>query len=403
MKFINLVLIFANLAFANALQEAINSAKNGDIIELGSGVYEGDIVINKSITLKGLDKNAVIKGSGKGNVIKIIAPNVRILNLTIENSGDSHTYLDAGIKCEKANNIEISQNRIKNALYGIDMQECSGAKITRNEISSKPVATALMGDGIRLWYSHDNIMEENFIHEVKDMVIWYSSNNQIRKNRGTNSRYSLHFMYAGQNLVEQNEFEGNSVGMFFMYSRDCVVRENRVFNSHGAYGVGIGMKDTGNFIIENNTLSHNARGFYLDQSPFQPGHKNIFRKNQILYNTIGVQLHATLHESKFENNDFIGNLDIAVNDTPGAAISKVSWEQNYFDDFEGFDSDKNGFGDTPYQNYAYFDTLWQYYPNMRFFYGTSAMSILNFIAKLAPFSEPELILTDEKPKTEPNL
>ena len=62
------------------------------------------------------------------------------------------------------------------------------------------------------------------------------------------------------------------------------------------------------------------------------------------------------------------------------------------------DSDGDGYGDVSYSSYAYADRLWAHRPNVRFFYGSSGIALLNFISKLAPFSEPELLLKDPKPK-----
>ena len=387
----------------NPLQNAINSAQSGDIIELSEGVYEGNIIISKPLTIKGASHKALIKGDGSGDIITIKSSNVKILNLSIQNSGESHSDLHSAIKCENANNLEIDDNDISNALFGINFAQCNNAKITRNKIRSKPVDLGLRGDGIRLWYSHANLVEKNHIKDSRDMVVWYSSNNIIRENLGENSRYSLHFMYAGKNLVQKNTFRGNSVGIFFMFSQGSLVENNTISHSNGAFGVGIGMKDTSDFIIKNNVLSNNARGFYIDQSPFQPGSVNVYEGNQILYNTAGLHFHATLHKSIFENNDFIGNIEIAINDTPESDMSLNEFRGNFFDDYEGFDSDKDGFGDLEFRHYAYLDTLWQYYPNLRFFYGTAVMSGLNFLAKFAPFSNPNLILMDSKPKMKANF
>ena len=42
-----------------------------------------------------------------------------------------------------------------------------------------------------------------------------------------------------------------------------------------------------------------------------------------------------------------------------------------------------------------------YYPNLQFFYGSSVFSVLNFLAKLAPFSEPIKLLEDSSPRIKP--
>ena len=395
---LNLLLFLAAFLHANSLQDAIDKAESGDIIELGSGIYEGNIIINKALTIDGKDKRAVIKGDGTGNVITITSSNVKLLNLSIQNSGDSHGDLHSAISCDKANNIQIINNDIQNALFGINFKECHNAQISKNKISSKDVDLGLRGDAIRLWYSHGNLISQNHIYKSRDMVVWYSSNNVIKENLGETSRYSLHFMYAGKNLVQNNTFKHNSVGIFFMFSQGSLVEHNVVSNSSGAFGVGIGMKDTSDFILKDNTLSHNGRGLYIDQSPFQPNSVNVYENNKILYNVTGIHFHATLHKSIFENNDFIGNIEVAINDTPESNMSLNEFSGNFFDEYEGFDRDKDGFGDLAYQHYAYLDTLWHYYPNLRFFYGTAVMSGLNFLSKLVPFSKPTLIISDTKPR-----
>lgn len=393
---------FLNFAFSNMLQEAIDSAEAGDIITLEDGIYEGNVVINKALTIKGGGKNAIIKGDGTTSVVKIRSSNVSLINLNIQNSGNSHTNIDAGISCEGANFVRIEGNDVSNSLFGIDFKQCNESKIINNRLTSKPVSLGLRGDAIRLWYSHNNEILDNYIYEARDLVVWYSSGNLIKKNYGRDGRYSLHFMYAGKNLVEDNKFEFNSVGIFFMFSSGSTARNNQVLNSTGAFGVGIGMKDTSDFILENNVLMYNARGLYIDQSPFQPDTVNIYEKNRILYNTVGIQFHATQHKSIFKDNEFIGNMEIAINDTPDSKILQNEWSGNYFDDYEGFDRDRDGYGDIAYASYTYADRLWQHFPNLRFFYGSTAISALNFLARLAPFSEPELLLSDERPKMKAN-
>lgn len=400
-KILLCLLVFLNFLYPNPLQEAISSAEPGDIITLDDGVYEGNIVINKAITLQAKNR-AVIRGNGTGSVIKIKSSNVSLINLKIENSGNSHTNIDAGISCENSNLVRIENNDISNSLFGIDFKQCNESKIVDNRITSKPVSLGLRGDAIRLWYSHNNEISHNYIYESRDMVIWYSSGNTIKNNYGRDGRYSLHFMYAGKNLVENNKFEFNSVGIFFMFSSGSLVRNNHVSNSTGPFGVGIGMKDTSDFTLENNVLMYNARGLYIDQSPFQPGTINTYYKNQILYNTTGVHFHATQHKSVFANNDLIGNMEIAINDTPDSKVLENEWRENYFDDYEGFDRDKDGYGDMPYASYSYADRLWQHSPSLRFFYGSTAISALNFLARLAPFSEPEMLLSDKRPKMRTN-
>jgi nitrous oxidase accessory protein NosD len=67
------------------IQEAINNASSGDTIFVRKGIYTENIVINKSITLIGEDREStIIDGGATGNVISIKASNVTIKGFTIK-------------------------------------------------------------------------------------------------------------------------------------------------------------------------------------------------------------------------------------------------------------------------------------------------------------------------------
>ena len=72
-----------------SIQEAINSAQHGDTVLVHNGTYIEDVVVNKSISLIGENKeNTIVYGSGNGTVIYVFADNVNISRFTIMNSGN---------------------------------------------------------------------------------------------------------------------------------------------------------------------------------------------------------------------------------------------------------------------------------------------------------------------------
>ncbi len=397
MKQLLLVICLTIVSFASPLQEAINKASEGSIIQLQKGEYYGNIVINKPLTIDGLDKSAKIVGDGKGTVITINSSNVTLKNLTIKGSGSSHEKIDSAILAQNVNNIKIKNNHIEDSLFGINFQKVNRSLIIDNFITSKNYDLGLRGDAIRLWYSHDNQLLSNKIYKSRDFVIWYSSGNVIEQNHGSYNRYSLHFMYAGRNLVQNNLFEHSSVGIFFMYSSGTTAINNTIKNSTGAFGVGIGMKDSSNFTLIDNKIIYNARGIYIDQSPFQPNTTNIYKNNKILYNSSAIQFQALREKNIFQENIIKGNMEPIVNDSPRNNLSLNLWHRNYWDNYEGFDRNKDGVGDIPFNHYIYADKLWLYNPNVKFFYGSVVIDLLNFLAKFAPFSEPSLLASDNEP------
>ncbi|UCE96342.1 MAG: hypothetical protein JSV51_01665 [Candidatus Bathyarchaeota archaeon] len=71
-----------------SIQEAINTASQGDAIYVASGTHYENVLINKSISLIGENKElTIIDGNRNGTVIHVISPNVTITEFTIQNGG----------------------------------------------------------------------------------------------------------------------------------------------------------------------------------------------------------------------------------------------------------------------------------------------------------------------------
>ncbi|SMC08593.1 nitrous oxide reductase family maturation protein NosD [Nitratiruptor tergarcus] len=397
MRRVALLVCIGAVLHANILQEAINKAKPGARLDLPKGVLKGSITINKPLMLVGHD--TIIDGEGKGTVIKVRSSNVILQDLTIRNSGKEHEKVDAGISVKDAAFVQIRNCKILNSLFGIDLQNVKNSKIIGNYITSKPFPLGIRGDGVRLWYSNDNVLKNNHLYKSRDFVVWYSHGNLIEGNIGEYGRYSLHFMYAGKNIVRKNIYKHNSVGIFFMYSRDTIAENNIVMSSLGTTGMGIGLKDASNFVIKNNTILYCAKGMYIDRSPFEPGQSNKIVGNKILYNSIGMHFHSLSTDNVITKNIFKGNMENVYDDSGQGRIHAVmnKWYENYWDDYQGIDKDGDGIGDIPYTLYYYADKLWLLNPNVRFFYASPVISILNFLYKLAPISEPIKLLSDPKP------
>ena len=77
------------------------------------------------------------------------------------------------------------------------------------------------------------------------------------------------------------------------------------------------------------------------------------------------------------------------------------WEGNYWDDYEGFDLNKDGIGDRPHEIYTYADRIWMDTPQAKFFRSSPVLELLDFLEHLAPFSAPNLLVRDHTPRMTP--
>ena len=377
-----------------AFQTLVDAARQGAVLTPEPGTYAGPVYLDKPLTIDGRGQ-VTIDGGGAGSVVVLDTDGATLKGLRLTNSGQSHNDIDSGVQVRGNFNL-IKDNRIDNCLFGVDLQQSDGNIVRRNHISSKPADLGMRGDAIRLWYSFDNQITDNVIRDARDTVVWYSRGNLIARNDARGGRYSLHFMYSRDNIVEDNHYEQNTVGIFLMYSDGVVVRNNTVANAYGPTGIGIGFKETSDVTVEGNRFLYCATGIYLDVSPYQPDTTNRFHDNLIAYNGVGVRWLNDWHGNEFRRNRFKGNISQIVVEGGKTANGNL-WEDNYWDDYEGFDEDANGVGDSPYELYAYADRIWMDVPAAQFFKGSPALEVLDFLERLAPFTEPNLLVSDPRP------
>jgi nitrous oxidase accessory protein len=392
-----IVLIVPALAGATAfepLQALVDATEEGGTLIPPPGTYAGPVVIDKPMVIDG-NNRVTVDGGGKGTVFLLDTDGATLKNLHITNSGEFHNDIDAGVQIRGKFNV-VKGNVIDNCLFGVDLQQSNNNIVRNNTISSKPFDLGQRGDSVRLWYSFNNKVTDNKITGVRDMVVWYSAHNELSRNTGSNSRYSLHFMYSRYNLVEDNNYYNNAVGIFLMYSDGITVRNNHIAHAAGPTGVGIGFKETSDLTIENNEILYCATGLYIDVSPYQPDTTNRFSGNLVAYNGIGIRFLNDWTGNIFKQNQFADNLTQIVV-SGGKTANRNVWEGNYWSDYEGFDLDQDGVGDKPYELYAYADRLWQDQLYAQFFKGSPVLEVLDFLERLAPFSEPSLLVRDDVP------
>jgi nitrous oxidase accessory protein len=378
------------------LQELVDAAPAGSTLKPPPGRYAGPVVLTKALTIDG-GGQVHIDAGGRGTVFSLQASGAVLRGLHLSGSGDSHDTDDSCLDVRGHRNL-IEDLVIDDCLFGIDLKQSNDNIVRRNQVRSKPLALGLRGDGLRLWYSHRNLIQANTITDTRDVVAWYSNDNVFRDNLGRRSRYSIHFMFAHHNLVEGNRYYDNAVGIYFMYTEGGVARNNVVSHASGASGMAIGFKEASNTRLEGNQFIYCAIGIGSDLSPFQPDSKIWVHNNRFAYNGIAIQFTSEMGGNILTDNVFEGNLTNVAQSGRGLDIARNEWRGNYFDDYQGFDRNHDGVGDTPYELYAYADQIWIELPAARFFMTAPVLELLNFLERLAPFSSPELTLRDSRPR-----
>ena len=387
------------ILWANPLQEAIDNARPNSVIELGDGIYEGNITIDKPIGIVGgKNAKAIIKNCGTGSVITIESSNVFLQNLVIKSSGHRKEMLDSGIKGEKIDNITIKNCRIEDVLYGINISLAKNLDISSNYISSKDEKRPLRGDAIKLWYAQNVIIRDNTVKKARDVHIDRSKNITLAGNRFLFNRFALHLEYSDKILVQNNFFQYNDAGILTENAKHIEIINNKILSGKGSARIGVVLKGGEDILVKKNIVKYNSKGVYVDAKPSKKAKtKREILSNEISFNLEGIHFHTIIANNVIKYNKIHDNLDDVVKDLIGYGNINNTVEYNYWGKYRGFDRNHDNIGDTPYIIKRYMGKLWNYNNKIKFFYGSAVLAWADFLCEIAPFSEPELILEDKKP------
>ena len=382
---------------AQPLQPWLDTALPGARIRLPAGIYQGPAVISKPLTLEG-DGQVIVDAGGHGTVLTIQADGVTLRGLTLRASGNSHDQLDSGLMAE-GKNLLIENNVIEDVLFGISLHKTGDSVVRGNRIRSRAVDPADRGDGLRLWYSSHNRIENNDIAQIRDVTVTNSPHNRFSGNTIRDSRRAFNFLFAHRSLVDRNHLEQNSTGIIALNSDGLTIRNNRILHAMDASGAGIALKETSAALVIGNEIVHCAHGIMAD-SPMNPLNRIVFIDNYVAHNITGVYFYGAKGGHIAIGNTFRSNLWPVTIIGDGDPLDDT-WLGNYWDGYEGFDQDGDGFGDRPYELLAYADRIWLETPAARFFRNSPVLELLDFLERLAPFSAPALILRDSAPRMKP--
>ncbi len=378
---------FADL-FAK-LQQQINQADNNAVLIVKAGIYKGNLVINKPITLIG-EQGAILDGNHQGHVIEIKAPNVTIQNLKIQYSGFNLTNLDAGIFVGRhAENTLIKHNIFYLNASGIWVDGTKSVNILNNKIEGDlSVRSQDRGNGIHLYNVHNALVDGNEIWHTRDAIYIDTSNhNTLQNNDMHDLRYGVHYMYSYHNKVLNNYSHHTRSGYALMQSKYLTVIGNRSENDEN-YGILM------NFItkstIKNNIISNIEQGgnVGLDVGGLEDEGKAIFIYNS-LYNEIsgntfknsgiGIHLTAGSEDNTLYNNDFINN----HTQVKYVSNRQQEWSKdkkgNYWSDYLGWDRNNDNIGDKPYIPNDNIDKLLWKYPLAKVLMHSPSIEVLHYV------------------------
>jgi len=282
------------------IQDAIDNASDGDTVYVydDSSPYYENLIVNKSVTLTGENKDTtIIDGGGIKDVVYVSADEVYISGFTIQNSGCGTYPYYAGIGIFSISNTITGNIISSNQGDGIYLNFSNNNIITGNTIVNNEK------DGIRLRGSDNNIITSNTIqdhHWNFGIGFYYSNSNTIIDNNIRNNAVGL-LLWGHRNTVTGNIIISNlAADIWARFTKSSTIKGN-IVSSNNWYGLFFERENTGNTITDN-TISNHYEGIYLNWD----SHRNTIRGNIISNNLLGINISSSFNvilKNNFLNNE----------------------------------------------------------------------------------------------------
>jgi nitrous oxidase accessory protein len=373
-----------------SIKQAISDAQNGDTVLIKKGTYYvNNIIVTKSLTIIG-EGVPVLHGADKYEIFTISGRHIKVKGIHFTNSGYSSMNDYAAIKIVDAEHITIEGNRITNAYFGIHIANSSYFTIRSNHLNGLTKTEQTTGNGIHLWKCNNALIENNEVYGHRDGIYFeFVTHSLIRKNLSErNIRYGLHFMFSNDDRYESNTFKNNGAGVAVMYSKKVAMVLNRFENNWGAASYGLLLKEISDSKISHNRFIQNTVGIHME------GTSRIHvANNQFRANGWAGKVQASCNENTFTRNNFIANtFDIGTN----GSLVLNTFNNNYWDKYEGYDLNKDGYGDVAYHPVSMYSTIVENSPTSLMLLRSFMVTLLDKAEKAIPSLTPEN-LRDEQP------
>ncbi len=375
---------------------AIRSALAGDTVLVYPGVYyEKGLIVDKPILLKGVS-HPVLDGEHRYEVVTIKSNGVTMEGFVIRHSGYSGWNDLAGIRLTAVKHVVIRNNELDDTFFGLYCQNSDSCVLSNNILHSRADSSAQPGNGIHCWHCTAMQILNNTITRHRDGIYFeFVTGSLIRGNKSFyNVRYGLHFMFSHNDRYMANIFDHNEAGVSVMFSHGVDMQDNLFADNQGGGAYGILLKEITDSRVTGSRFQHNTVAIYMEGTTRVRIEKNTFRDNGW-----AIRIQASCSADTICRNDFFGNtFDVATN----GSLVLNNFDRNYWDKYEGYDLNRDGYGDVPYHPVSLYAMVAEKNPAAMLLYHSFMVDLLDRTEKVAPGVTPA-DLVDHFPAMKPGI
>lgn len=373
------------------IKGGIDAAGKGDSVFVHGGTYrEGNIIVDKSITLIGIDR-PILDGEKKYEVVSIKADHVRLKGFKIQNSGIATLNDPCAVKVYDSKHVTIEENELYDNFFGIYLQYSHHCIVRDNHIVALGVEEQQIGNGIHCWKSDSLQIIANRITGHRDGIYFeFVTGSVIWRNISIkNIRYGLHFMFSNDDSYITNIFRQNGAGVAVMFTKNVRMFNNTFEDNWGDAAYGLLLKEISDSYIFNNRFKGNTSGIYMEGT-----NRIVVERNTFSNNGWGMKIQASCMDNLIQRNNFLSNtFDVSTN----GSLVLNKFEENYWDKYEGYDLNRDNTGDVPYRPLSIFSMIVEQNPPAMLLFRSFIVTLLDRSEKIVPTLTPDNFI-DHSPK-----
>lgn len=304
----------------STVQEAVDAARSGDIVEISPGVYNESIKVETdNLVIRGLNRNTVIFDGGhqKPNGFLISADGVSVQNLTV------HSYTQNGVVFNGAEASARNTGIDSSVVYGTDGNWLDGFYVSHITSYNNGLY------GIYAFASTNGIIEDSYVSGHPDSGIYVGQcspcNTVVQRVVADLNAIGYYGTNASGNVyVIDSVFSNNRIGIApnsqkaekLSPQSETFVVGNRVVNNDnpmapripkGAFGLGIAVGGgTKNLVARNLVTDHDGAGIVvMALGEFDPENNRV-EENVTVDNEVDLAF-ADLNVAETRGNCFTKN------------------------------------------------------------------------------------------------